>query len=126
MIGMDNRNQLYNSIFRSLTEIIKIEYKSIVIWLTSFGVKSTVLEVHVKNKSSLWVSAFRVKCNKDDLIRTLNEISIKLNADRAIDNWKTAVLVLDENNSVTVKYFYEDIADNERKVSDILKSRYLV
>ena len=123
---MDSRNQLYNSIFRSLTEIIKIEHKSIVIWLTSFGVKSTVLEVHVKNKNSLWVSAFKVKCNKDDLIRTLNEIRLKLNADRAIDNWKTAVLVLDENNSVTVKYFYEDIADNDRKASDILKSRYLV
>lgn len=123
---MDNRNQLYNSIFRSLTEIIKTEYKSIVIWLTSFGVKSTVLEVYVKNKNSLWVSAFKVKCNKDDLMRTLNETSLKLNADRTIDNWKTAVLILDENKPVTVKYFYEDIADNDRKVSDILKSRYLV
>ena len=123
---MNNKNELYNSIFESLKEVIKAEYKSIVVWMTSFSIKSTMLEVYIKNKNGLWVSAFKVKCNKDKMMKALNEINLRLNSDRDTDNWRTSVYVLNENNEISVKYFYEDIADDSDKVSIILKNRYLV
>lgn len=123
---MDNKNQLYNSIFESLKEVIKDEYKRMVVWMTSFSIKSTMLEVYIKNKNGVWVSAFKIKCNKDKMIKALNEINLKLNSDRNIDNWRTSVYVLNENNEISVKYFYEDIADDSDKVSVILKNKYLI
>lgn len=123
---MDNKNELYNSIFESLKEVIKDDYKSIVVWMTSFSIKSTMLEVYIKNRNGLWVSAFNVKCNKDKMRKALNEINLRLNSDRNTDNWKTSVYVINENNEISVKYFYEDIADNSDKASIILKNRYLV
>lgn len=128
----ENEKILYNYIMDEVKSIVGKDHKGIVIWMISFGNKSTMLEVHIKKKPRTWVNLFKWKdsknnnkMDKDKINRVINEINETLIKDRDKNKWKSAVFCLYGDKGENIQYFPDGDNDDLNKLSDVFKERYL-
>ena len=122
----ENEKTLYNYIMNQVESVVGKDHKGIVIWMISFGNKSTMLEVHVKKKPRTWVNLFKWKDNKNKnkINKAISEINEELIKDRDKNNWKSAVFCLYDDKEECIQYFPDGDTNDLNKLSNTFKERY--